>query len=604
MSISPCLIICRKLTKEERSSVQEAADSGAQVWTSDAADIPNARELPRLSVEETRELHDRLVKSFLAFPASASLHQGVPLIEKLQIGSTNTWFYYRFRVFVNLQASIALSARINKVREGQPIKLYLSGHEALRPLLGKDVEVVAEPAAGRDSLGIVHYLLFLFFRVLQGFYQRLHFGRVRKIVLESRQLYRKMLRSDGNGFSTQHAFTGYLQEQLPADFGTVNTVLLPSFVKNAPFRLSKIHFKGVYPHPSLNEEYIHFRAIARPSFWKRFRESKKQSAANLETLRALEVHGLQDAMRQMLISYHKSVSYFLFKHIAWSYWLKDKEIDVLSGIDEYSVNTRIIFEAAHAQNIRTVALQHGNFHDLHPGYRYGSAETAQLFFEMVVWGDAWADFLQEKAGMKKEQLHVSGPLRTDVIPVLQEKKSSLRAAVNLPEDKQLIMYASQPLRDDALRWQAASDVFRAVANLQNVHLIFKPHPREQDYQYYHQLAEEAGCSNYSLHMEEDLYLLLAISELVIVLFSTVGQEATYFHKDLIIYDPDGLDQAGYHQEGVAFTCKDSMQLKEEIASILAGEKSIEPVQRAAYIRRFARAIDGKSASRILAVLSP
>ena len=450
---------------------------------------------------------------------------------------------------------------------------------------------------------MLHYLLFIVLRVLQGFVQRLRFGGVRKLLLESRQLYRNILRKDGSGFGEQHAFTGYLQDELPTDFGTVSMVLLPSFSKDDPFRLQKRHFWGVYPQPALNEEYIHFRASWRPAFWKRFRESKKQLKRSLKLLRQQEVQGFQAAIRHLLLSYHKSAGYFLFKHIAWSLWLQGKGIDLLSGIDEYSVNNRIVFEAAHVQGMRTVALQHGNFHELHPGYRYAPVERQQIFYEMALWGESWSAFLQKWAGMDPQQLHLTGAVRTDVIPALLKRKEDLKATLSLPEDKRIVLFASQPLRDDAQRWHAASEVFQGIRDLSDVHLIFKPHPREKDYAQYDAIAAALGCTNYSILTEEDLYLLLAVAEVVIVLFSTVGQEAVYFHKNLITLDPEGLDQAAYQREGVALAARDVASLRAQLLALLDGSKKLEAKAQEAYIRQYALAVDGKSSQRILAVLS-
>ena len=88
-----------------------------------------------------------------------------------------------------------------------------------------------------------------------------------------------------------------------------------------------------------------------------------------------------------------------------------------------------------------------------------------------------------------------------------------------------------------LRYKTAYDVFAAVKNISGLFLIVNIHLAElNDVNYYESIAKEAGCTNFKIIYYYDLYLLLSVSDIVITCFSTVGSEAIYFNKPLIIVD--------------------------------------------------------------------
>lgn len=48
-----------------------------------------------------------------------------------------------------------------------------------------------------------------------------------------------------------------------------------------------------------------------------------------------------------------------------------------------------------ACHIKTIGIQHGNIHDLHPAYMYTATDIRLgiLCDTTIVWGDYWKDFL-------------------------------------------------------------------------------------------------------------------------------------------------------------------------------------------------------------------
>ena len=109
-------------------------------------------------------------------------------------------------------------------------------------------------------------------------------------------------------------------------------------------------------------------------------------------------------------------------------------------------------------------------------------------------------------------------------------------------------------------------------------------------------------NNYTISRDEDLYILLKISNLVITCFSTVGTEALYFGKPLIILDHLKQDILKYHRDGVAFQATNANELANFIDEILSGKLSINPQVLEDYILESTYKIDGKAAERFVEVI--
>ena len=164
-----------------------------------------------------------------------------------------------------------------------------------------------------------------------------------------------------------------------------------------------------------------------------------------------------------------------------------------------------------------------------------------------------------------------------------------------------LVYASQPQRDESLRKQAALDVFNAVKDM-DIELQLKCHPRETNPLYYHNLAKKSGCTNYRiLPANADLYETLANCNALITCFSTVGLEAVYFDKPMLVLDHLKQDLQGYVSSGVGQQVVSAEEIKEALQLIINGQKG-QSEAREQYIAEHAMAIDGSAWDRVLGVL--
>jgi len=134
---------------------------------------------------------------------------------------------------------------------------------------------------------------------------------------------------------------------------------------------------------------------------------------------------------------------------------------------------------------------------------------------------------------------------------------------------------------------------------ENCLIVLKTHPAElSDTKYYHSIAKQAHCKNYVIDPETDLYLLLASVDIVLTCFSTVGAEAVYFNKPLVIIDHLKQDIQKYYQEGVAFQASDRESIHKIVEELLSGRLKINASAYSRFIENYVFRIDGKVCDRI------
>ena len=260
-----------------------------------------------------------------------------------------------------------------------------------------------------------------------------------------------------------------------------------------------------------------------------------------------------------------------------------------------------MFDAAKAVGMTTIGLQHGTIHEMHFSYRFTQEEMEAhrpVPDHMLTWGEHWVRSLREHGNYPASTLHLTGQPRADIIPVLKglEKTDVLPW---LDETKPLISFATQMFRTDELRKKGAEAVLEFAQQHPEIQVVFKLHPREKDLSFYQSLIDQYGCKNVRQEPAVDLYSLLAISDALITISSTVGAEAIYFHLPLVVLDLWEEDSMGYIESGIGLAARNGEELGQVISDVLAGNRSLNQEQYDRYIRDFGYKIDGKAGERIV-----
>jgi hypothetical protein len=396
---------------------------------------------------------------------------------------------------------------------------------------------------------------------------------------------------------------GYMLEKAGKDFLIIDESVQPKMTDGAKISLSRDHFFG---KGSMKGRYfgegILLKYFLSPGMRKRKKILVRNIYRGFSDLDDL-CKGDDKLMVSIYRSFRGATNFYLIKYLAYRNFFKNHSFKTISTIDENSPAIRSILDAAREEGMKTIGLQHGNIHDLHPAYIYTKNDQKRHAFpeHSIIWGDFTKNFLIQKGNYPEDSLSISGQIRTDVIPgILQARIKKEFVLPDIEEGEKLIVFASQPQRDPELRARAALDVMMAVKATPNAYLVIKLHPNERnDREYYARMAKKAGLERLLITLSIDLYLLLSVSDILITCFSTVGTEGIYFGKPLIILDHLKQDIQNYYKEGVALQASNAEELEVHISNFLSGKSKINEEAYAQYISKYSHAIDGNAADRAL-----
>jgi hypothetical protein len=397
-------------------------------------------------------------------------------------------------------------------------------------------------------------------------------------------------------------FTGYLYQKKGAELGFIDQLLVPKFKGKDKYRFDIRHIQNHNNRDRMLGERVISRALWSPSILKKVLKARGELKRKYALIKQ---HAVRTSVQQQIldefVKLHSTTTFYLFKFYAYLRFFKDKSFDSVMTVDENSANYKIVLDAARQHGIYTIGYQHGNISRFSPNYMYSKSDLAQKPMPdlTITWGSKWVALLQDAGNYTGDSLAIAGQIRTDVIEPLEQNGAMDREAI-VPEinERDIVLFATQPQKDESLRCRAAEDVVIACKNIDSVHLIFKLHPRETDPEFYINIARKLEFNRFSILRDKELYLLLKVADVVITCFSTVGTEALYFHKPLIVLDHLKEDILGYHRDGVAFQATNADELNNCIEGILKKELSLDRSVLAKYLQQSTYKVDGMVSERV------
>lgn len=549
--------------------------------------------------EEKRKINYDIFQQVLKFGDRKI--NGKAIADILCMDRTNLWHYHKFRIYFQLRNfcfDVALLK--NMLRDYDQIAFYTDN-----TLLHKNnpdssrifLVTGGTPKARINYTSLFYYFLFFTVRVILSFIQIGSVKKKKHIVVDHTK---KQVCLNINSLKEERAnyILSNLINRLDNRFLVLDDVEIPKLDSRYRFRIIPEHFKGWSER--LFGEYIMFRGFISVKI-KRTR--KLYLAALNDFYTEAENSSLDHTERNILSlfkSYHKTTGLYLQKYLSYKHFFERYAFLSISSIDENSPRIKTILDAAKFSGIVTVGIQHGTIHELHPAYMYTIEDIDRKIVPdyNLLWGKYWKSLLKDKGNYPPESLVIIGQIRTDIIPEITRTKVPLSALSRIKKDKKIILYASQFQRDLVLREKAALDIMKAVSNNDNLHLIVKLHPSEKnEFEYYHNLASEANCKNYNIIYSADLYLLLSRSDVVVTCFSTVGAEAVYFKKPLVIIDYLKQDIQNYYKSGIALQATSLIELQNYLDSIITGKIDLNRSAYDKFIDDYAFRIDGKVCER-------
>jgi hypothetical protein len=601
--MNKAILINRKLTAAETDIISDIRklDNKLIIYATSHLSLPFDFQIIEQDAEVKREINIRELNTVLKF--GDIKFRGKTLAEHLTFNGMSFWHYHKFRIYFilrNLTYEIDLVQKL--ASEFDEIICYSDGPET--NLLSDKINVEFRYPSFKQKgklLPKFRYIFFLMARFILGLSFPLKKRKEKHVLLDrgNKQpcLNLKSLKPEPENYNLAYMFA-----KADADFVIIDEIEPPKFIEGNNFNLKKWMFFN--PRKNLKRvpgEYIILRAIFSPEIWRIFRIVDKSIMQMLSNLLNEPLTNKEKWVVKRITQFHKSSQLYLFKNLAYQRYFSTQNFKTISTIDENSPAVKSILDAARTRSIKTIGIQHGNIHELHPAYRFTENDIQRNLIcdSTIVWGEYWREFLNSVSGYPDHRVYIAGQSRTDIIPLLLKRSLTQSTQSGLP-NKKIVVFASQLQQDPLLRERAAFDVFKSVKDLKQVHLVVKLHPSEvRESEYYRQIAEQVKCSDYTITSSMDLYQLLASSIILITCFSTVGAEAVYFNKPLIILDHLEQDIQGYIRQNVAFKATGWQEMKTLIEKIVSNDIKPDEQSRELFIRRNAFAIDGHTSERII-----
>ncbi|MFH1121137.1 MAG: hypothetical protein V1775_15060 [Bacteroidota bacterium] len=554
----------------------------------------------------TRQANRHLLNSILAFGDRDAGNE--TLSELLNAGNFPIWHYQRFRIYYNLQPLFVLrEATEHYQKQGYHITVYCdSGSVSSLNGLEKPVYIIAGPKQKKAKLNtaaLLNYIIYFIIKVLSGLLFPPDYTNKKHLLVDRsvRQLCRhpETLKLKFDNYTLSNLF-----DSAGDDFLYITEHEPPKVKGNGSFKLkANLFLNHRRDSGRISGEYILTRGLFSPGL---IRERKRMVAdleLKIRQADALKLTGQEVMIFNAFKKLAPTNSYFITRFLAYQRFFRKHDFLTVAAIDENSPSTRCILDAARSTGVKTIGIQHGNIGDAQPAYLYTENDRKNRVMAdfTLVWGDYWRDFLINKGNFPSDSVFVTGQIRTDIIPKLMAVPDIFKKEMVIR--KPVVVFASQPIPDPVIRRKAATDVFSAFSKLAGYELIVKLHPAEKDaIDYYHEIAAQTGCKDYRLMYNVDLYSLLAAADLVITCYSTVGTEAVYFGKPLIILDYMKEDLLGYHAAGVAWQAMGTADLIRFAEGVLEGKLKPDQESLKRFIEKYAFRIDGRVTERTLSFI--
>ncbi len=582
-------------------------NSSAKAYTTSNMMLPFPAEVIVQDSDIKKKLNHKAMADILSFGEIIS--NGMPITDRLTINGMSLWHYHKFRLYFLYS---------NLLNEMQLVKDYSHKYSqviwftaAPDPLLLAEISsnvsvrvAVKQKGSGTELLSKLNYLFYLAIRLLQGIFS---LGKTRNIehLIIDRSTRQPCLDLNDLSIKMENYNLAYIIAKAGKNFAIIDEIEIPKFSRNQPFRIEGWMLTNTRKHLlRIPGEYLLVRALFNPSVRYNSRAIEQKLKKTVSQLAKENPEGYAAWILKQLQRFHSASALYIFKNQAYNAFFKTRRIKSISTIDENSPNVKSIIDSARLYDIKTIGIQHGIIHDLHPAYVITPQDLERniLCDKFIAWGQNWKEYLSKRIGYPESMIFIAGQPRTDIIPVLNDRHEQLVEKLHLP-NKKIVVFASQPLPDKMLRERAAFDVFSGVSRLDNVHLLIKLHPAEVgNPDYYTKIAQQTGCTDYSIMTDTDLYLIIAACDLLITISSTVGAETVYFGKPLIILDHLNEDLMGYVKQEVAFKATNQNELTQIINGVIDGELKIDEIAYTNFIEQNAYRIDGKASQRILDII--
>jgi hypothetical protein len=281
---------------------------------------------------------------------------------------------------------------------------------------------------------------------------------------------------------------------------------------------------------------------------------------------------------------------------------------------ETSEFDKSLFLACQKASIPVIAVQHGVINnDLRCMHDVGEVSLDKIKPNYcpiptitAVYGQSDKDFLIKKGHYPEDSIVITGNQRYDFLPKKTEEynKAEVLKKFGLHPSKRVILFITCPFSSEIDIQILTEEIIREVSSLENVQLIIKVHPVENENNYIDMVKNTKNTIK--VIKKADMFELLFVSDISITTYSNSAIESMIMNKPLIVMNLTGTDYPqDYSKEGAAIKITKNGLLKEKIKELLYDEKSKEELLRKAkqYLDKNLYKVDGKASERIVNIVN-
>ena len=220
--------------------------------------------------------------------------------------------------------------------------------------------------------------------------------------------------------------------------------------------------------------------------------------------------------------------------------------------------------------------------------------------KIAVWGDEMHEWFVGH-GTDPARLVTTGQPRYDGFIEYEKRKDYLKAGLGIEKDKKVVLYAASRLPGEMKTVETALD---AIRQRKDTIFVIKPHPTDRP-DAYERLLNTRPDQPSMVVSGRNIFEMLAICDIVLLLFSTVGLEAVLAGKPLVaVSDFAGRSNDNYVASGVALKADTAQELRGILDGLLSGSEGygVPRESRERFIFRHNYKNDGMAARRVAGLL--
>lgn len=584
--VKSIIVVVRPISSEEAEEIKQANLVVYSYETTNLEFYGIAHTPIVLDSEKLKKAQHSSLQYITNFPSRAYSKSTVGHL--FQIEGANMWFYNKFRISEEFVKSGIIEAAVAEVCENvEIIKLYLATDIPLRssPTLKIEKTFLSKDSG---SLSFSWSNLYVYLqRAIRSLFRNV--GCKDHLLLYSAVRRQNILSMSTDKVKNEFTQLLYLKEQFKDTLSPLEELPFPELKGK---QLDYKNYKKPYEEDSIMAEYVVVKKLLNPFCVIKVVREIEQLKKRLRGFYELADDYRDKWIIKRSLGFSMTNYLHLFRYLGYVDFFKNHKFKSVIAVDENSSLQKVVLDAAKQYGVKTYGIQHGVIHSLHPAYMFSTKDFENFSpvpDKTFLWGEHWQKIAVENGGYPRSKVEVVGQVRTDIIPTLKSK----------PEQVPYVVFASQPLFDQELKYQVWKALFDGMRGLEGIKLVIKPHPIELKLEHYLATHFAGEVGNYEIERVQDLYEILSTCSALITCSSTVAVETVYFHKPLVILDPYMEDMMGFVSAGLGHLATNGEDLNRLLAKCLNGNLLIDKEKYDDYLKRYAMAIDGKVCRRIM-----